>query len=105
MKKKNWYYLIIAGVVVIAIAAILGVTTNWDYTFCFLSLVCLGTCGYYLGKSIKGMVTMKMTISKKVEKEEKGEVVKTQKAEKVEKETVKTVKPKRVKIKKQVVKQ
>ena len=108
MEKKNQYYLIAVGVVVITIAAILGVTTNWDYTFCFLSLVCLGTCGYYLGKSIKGMVTMKMTISKKVEKEEKrekGEIAKTTEAEKAEKETVKTVKPKRVKIKKQVVKQ
>lgn len=105
MKKKNWYYLIIAGVVVIAIATILGVTTNWDYTFCFLSLVCLGICGYYLGKSIKAMIVAKMAISKKVEKEEKEEVVKTTEAEKVEKETVKTVRPKRVKIKKQVVKQ
>lgn len=105
MEKKNWYYLIIAGVVVIAIAAILGVTTNWDYTFCFLSLVCLGTCGYYLGKSIKGMIVAKMATSKKVEREEKEEVVKTIEAEKVEKETVKTVRPKRVKIKKQVVKQ
>ena len=105
MEKKNQYYLIAAGVVVIAVAAILGVTTNWDYTFCFLSLVCLGICGYYLGKSIKGMITMKMTISKKVEKEEKGEVVKTTEAEKAEKETVRTVRPKRVKVKKQVVKQ
>lgn len=105
MKKKNWYYLIAAGVVVIAIAAVLGVTTNWDYTFCFLSLVCLGTCSYYLGKSIKAMIVTKMATSKKVEKEEKEEVVKTTEAEKVEKETVKTVRPKRVKIKKQVVKQ
>ena len=105
MEKKNWYYLTVAGIVVIVIAAILGITTNWDYTFCFLSLVCLSTCGYYLGKSIKGMVTMKTTISKKAEKEEKEEVVKTTEAEKVEKETIKTVRPKRAKVKKQIVKQ
>lgn len=105
MEKKNWYYLIAVGVVVIAIAAILGVTTNWDYTFCFLALVCLGTCCYYLGKSIKAMIVAKTATSKKVEKEEKEEVVKMAEAEKAEKETVKTVRPKRVKIKKQVVKQ
>ena len=105
MEKKNRYYLIAAGVVVITIAAILGVTTNWDYTFCFLSLVCLGICGYYLGKSIKAMIVAKTATSKKVEKEEKEEVVKMAEAEKAEKETTKTVRPKRVKIKKQVVKQ